>query len=177
MKTTFKSIFPIIILSLIVFSCSKDESGPVNPPTQELTFQLEDKNGNIFDDNQTLNFSSLNYPDASLDFLVRNISSEIIGMRIEVESITGTDGSMMELCFGQCFAGVDQGVSYPSNNAEPVVFINPAQTQTSSGDHFFNTDPGNGSDPVEYTFKFYNASESGEQVGGEFRLRYRYSQN
>ena len=90
--------------------------------------------------------------------------------------MTGTDGSMMELCFGQCFAGVSQGVSYPSNNAEPVVYINPGQTQTSSGDHFFNTDPGNGSDPVEYTFKFY-ISENGEQVGVDFRLKYRYSQN
>ena len=178
MKITSPLIISALIAIFVILSCSKDESGPDHvDPEPELTFTVEDKNGNIFDDNQTLDFSSLNYPDASLDFLVRNISSEIIGMRIEVESITGTDGSMMELCFGQCFAGVEQGFSYPSNNAEPVVFINPGQTQTSSGDHFFNTDPGNGSDPVEYTFKFYNASESGEQVGGEFRLKYRYSQN
>ena len=177
MKITSPLIISALIAIFVILSCSKDESGPDHvDPEPELTFTVEDKNGNIFDDNQTVEFSSLNYPDASLDFFVRNISSEIIGMRIEVESITGTDGSMMELCFGQCFAGVEQGVSYPSNNAEPVVFINPGQTQTSSGDHFFNTDPGNGSDPVEYTFKFY-ISENGEQVGVDFRLKYRYSQN
>ena len=51
MKTTFKLILPAIALFLFVFSCSKDESGHVDPEP-ELTFTVEDKNGNIFDDNQ-----------------------------------------------------------------------------------------------------------------------------
>ena len=177
MKITSPLIISALIAIFVILSCSKDESGPVEPTAEELNFQVEDKDGNIFDNNQTVDFSSLNYPDASLGFNVRNISSEIIGMRIEVESMTGTDGSMMELCFGQCFAGVSQGVSYPSNNAEPVVYINPGQTQTSSGDHFFNMDAGDGNTAVEYAFKFYLADENGIQDGNSLRLRYRYNQN
>ena len=178
MKNTFQSTLLILILLLFVYSCSKDESGPDHvDPEPELTFTVEDLDGNTFVDNQLLEFSTLEYPDASLGFNVRNTSSETIGMRIEVESISGTDGSMMELCFGQCFAGVNEGISYPSNNAQPVVYINPGETQPSNGDHFFNSDPGDGSNPVEYAFKFYIADDNGIQDGNSFRLRYRYSQN
>ena len=177
MKITTPLIISTLIANFVVFSCSKDEPGPVDPPIEVLTYEVEDLDGNIFVNNQTVEFSVLDYPDASLGFYVRNTSSETIAMRIEVESMSGTDGSLMELCFGECYFGVTTGTSYPTNPSSPNVNIEPGQTQASSGDHFFNTDPGNGSDPVEYTFKFYNASEIGEQVGGEFRLRYRYSRN
>ena len=177
MKTTLKSIFPVIILCLIVFSCSKDESGPEDPVSTELTFDVEDLDGNTFVDNQLLEFSSVEYPNASLGFYVRNTSTELIGMRIEVESISGTDGSMMELCFGECYFGVSTGSSYPTSPSMPNVNIQPGQTQTSSGDHFFNMDAGDGNTAVEYSFKFYLADENGIQEGNSFRLRYKYTSN
>jgi len=40
MKTTFKLILSVIILFLFVFSCSKDESGPEDPISPELTHLL-----------------------------------------------------------------------------------------------------------------------------------------
>ena len=132
---------------------------------------------NTFIDNQLLEFSTVEYPDASLGFNVRNTSSETIGMRIEVESISGTDGSMMELCFGECYFGVSSGTSYPTSPSMPNVNIEPAQTQPSSGDHFFNMDAGDGNTAVEYVFKFYLADENGIQDGNSLRLRYRYTQN
>ena len=130
-----------------------------------------------FIDNQLLEFSTVEYPDASLSFNVRNTSSETIGMRIEVESISGTDGSMMELCFGECYFGVSSGTSYPTSPSMPNVNIEASQTQPSSGDHFFNMDAGDGNTPVEYVFKFYLADENGIQDGNSLRLRYRYTQN
>jgi len=171
-------ILSVLLFFSLFISCSKDEPTDTNPIIEpELTFSVENLNGVSFDDNEVVSFNSTEYPEASLDFLIRNISNEIIGMRIEVESISGTDGSMMELCFGQCFAGVSEGTSYPSNNAQPVVYINPGETQPSNGDHFLNSDPGDGSNPVEYTFKFYSADEDGNIVGEPFRLKYRYSSN
>ena len=98
-------------------------------------------------------------------------------MRIEVEEISGTDGSMMELCFGECYFGVSSGTSYPTSPSMPNVNIEPAQTQPSSGDHFFNMDAGDGNTAVEYVFKFYLADENGIQDGNSLRLRYRYTQN
>jgi len=177
MKTTFKLILPAIALFLFVYSCSKDESAPVDPTSSELTFTVEDLDGNTFANNQLLEFSSLEYPDASLGFNVRNTSSEPIGMRIEVEGISGTDGSMMELCFGECYFGVSSGTSYPTSPSMPNVYIEPGQTQPSSGDHFFNMDGGDGNTAVEYAFKFYIADENGIQDGNSLRLIYRYSQN
>ena len=177
MKITSPLILSALIAIFVILSCSKDESGPVEPTAEELNFQVEDKDGNIFDNNQTVDFSSLNYPDASLGFNVRNTSSEPVGIRIEVEEISGTDGSMMELCFGECYFGVSSGTSYPTSPSMPNVYIEPGQTQPSSGDHFFNMDAGDGNTAVEYAFKFYLADENGIQDGNSFRLRYRYSQN
>ena len=178
MKITSRLIISALIANFVIFSCSKDEPAPVDPPVEEvLTYQVEDLEGNIFVDNQTLEFSTINYPDASLLFKVRNTSSETIAMRIEVESMSGTNGDLMELCFGECYYGVTTGTSYPTNSSSPNVNIEPGQTQDSSSDHFLNSDLGDGITPVEYTFKFYLADESGNQNGTVFRIKYRYSRN
>ena len=176
MKITNSIIISALLASFVIFSCSKDESPPSIIVSEIINFTVEDLDGNIFIDNEIIDFTTLDYPDASLDFYVRNISDNTIAMRIEVESMTGTDGSLMELCFGQCFAGVSEGISYPTNNAQPVVYINAGETSM-LGDHFFNSDPGNGSDAVEYTFKFYQADVDGNLDGAEFRLKYRYLPN
>ena len=48
MKTIFKLTLPAIALFLFVYSCSKDESGPDHvDPEPELTFTVEDLDGNI----------------------------------------------------------------------------------------------------------------------------------
>jgi hypothetical protein len=75
--------------------------------------------------------------------------------------MSGTDGSLMELCFGNCYNGISVNQSYPSNS---FVTIAPNDTQASSGDHFFNEDPGDGSTPVEYTFRFYMVDGDGNEV-------------
>jgi hypothetical protein len=181
-KISSPLIISALIANFVIFSCSKDEPAPVDPtvdpPVEEvLTYQVEDLEGNIFVDNQTLEFSTINYPDASLLFKVRNTSSETIAMRIEVESMSGTDGLLMELCFGECYLGVTTGTSYPTSPSMPNVIIESGQTQASSGDHFFNMDEGDGNTAVEYTFKFYLADETGNQNGTVFRLKYRYLSN
>ena len=177
MKITSPLIISALIANFFIFSCSKDEPVPVDPSTQVLTYDVEDLEGNVFADNETIDFSTVVYETASLNFKVKNTSSETIAMRIEVESMSGTDGSLMELCFGECYYGVTTGSSYPSNPSSPNVNIEPGQTQVSSGDHFFNSDGGDGINPVEYTFKFYLADESGNQNGTVFRIKYRYTRN
>ena len=171
MKITSPLIVSALIANFVIFSCSKDESGPV------LTYDVEDLEGNIFVNNQTLEFSAVDYENAVLGFYVRNTSSETIAMRIEVESMSGTNGDLMELCFGECYYGVTTGTSYPTNSSSPNVNIEPGQTQESSADHFLNSDVGDGITPVEYTFKFYLADESGNQNGTAFRIKYRYTRN
>ena len=141
----------------------------------EYAITVEDLDGNSLSDNQILQFDTLEYPDASFTYKVRNNTSETIRVRVEVESFSGTDGSMMELCFGECYFGVTQGQSYPINNAQPFVYIGPGETQIADGDHFFNSDPGDGNIPVEYTFRFYISDENGDGVVSQAELQTDYT--
>ena len=141
----------------------------------EYAITVEDLDGNTLNDNQILQFDTLEYPDASFTYKVRNNTSETIRVRVEVESFSGTDGSMMELCFGECYFGVTQGQSYPINNAQPFVYIGPGETQIADGDHFFNSDPGDGNIPVEYTFRFYISDENGDGVVSQAELQTDYT--
>ena len=141
----------------------------------EYAITVEDLDGNSLSDNQILQFDTLEYPDASFTYKVRNNTSETIRVRVEVESFSGTDGSMMELCFGECYFGISQGQSYPINNAQPFVYIGPGETQIADGDHFFNSDPGDGNIPVEYTFRFYISDENGDGVVSQAELQTDYT--
>ena len=141
----------------------------------EYAITVEDLDGNSLSDNHILQFDTLEYPDASFTYKVRNNTSETIRVRVEVESFSGTDGSMMELCFGECYFGVTQGQSYPINNAQPFVYIGPGETQIADGDHFFNSDPGDGNIPVEYTFRFYISDENGDGVVSQAELQTDYT--
>ena len=141
----------------------------------EYAITVEDLDGNSLSDNQILQFDTLEYPDASFTYKVRNNTSETIRVRVEVESFSGTDGTMMELCFGECYFGVTQGQSYPINNAQPFVYIGPGETQIADGDHFFNSDPGDGNIPVEYTFRFYISDENGDGVVSQAELQTDYT--
>ena len=130
-------------------------------------FSLESTDGVVIDDNEVLEFSEITYPEASFGFYVRNNTSEDINVKIEVTSMSGTDGSSMELCFGECYNGVALNQSYPSNT---FVTIAPGETQASSGDHFFNQDPGDGTTPVEYSFRFYMVDQDGNEVVSQAEL-------
>ena len=95
-----------VLLFLIFFS--------LNSFSQiEYGITIEDLQGNSLSDNDVLEFDTVEYPDASFTYKVRNNTSETIRVRVQVESFSGTDGSMMELCFGECYFGVDLGQSYP----------------------------------------------------------------
>ena len=127
----------------------------------EFAFVIESEDGEVLDNNQVLEFSSVQYPNASYIFFVRNLTSESINVRAEVLNISGTDGSMMEFCFGECYFGVDLNTPYPLNS---FVTIEPGETQASVGDHFFNQDPGDGTNPVSFQFRFYMVDSEGNEV-------------
>tara|TARA_X000000950_G_scaffold108410_1_gene136709 strand:- start:327 stop:1031 length:705 start_codon:yes stop_codon:yes gene_type:complete len=127
----------------------------------EHAFIIESEDGEVLENNQVLEFNSVQYPNASFIFFVRNLTSEAINVRAEVLNISGTDGSMMEFCFGECYFGVDLNTPYPLNS---FVTVEPGETQTSVGDHFFNQDPGDGTNPVSFQFRFYMVDSEGNEV-------------
>lgn len=137
----------------------------------QAQFSVETHDGDPIVDGQTVFFNVTTYPEASLDFYVFNDSATEINMKVEFVSATNTDGSGMEICFGECYTGTSPGTSYPIGD---VVVIQPGTTQTSNGDHFYNSDPGNGSDALEYEFRFYQVDGGGNQIGDDLSFTYVY---
>ncbi len=146
----------------------------------ENAFIIEDSDGFVIADNETLEFDSIEFSDASFNFFVRNLTGEEIFLRAELTLISGTDGAGMEFCFGECYNGVDLFTQYPLGG---YVSIQAGETQISSGDHFFNQDPGDGTSPVEYSFRFFMVDQNGDEVVSipelqtDYRVNYLYSSN
>lgn len=133
-------------------------------------FTVETPDGNEFTEGEVFTFGALTEPDAYLEFLVTNTSDADINARIEFVSATNADGSEMQICFGLCYTGTSIGQSYPIND---VVVIEPGQTQTSTGDHFFNTSDGNGS-IIDYSFRFYTVDDNDNEIGDDLTIVYRF---
>ena len=135
-------------------------------------YTVEDDNGDPITDGYEVTYGVLTYPEASFDFYVNNVSAtETIRMKIEFVSAQNADGSSMELCFGLCYTGITIGQSYPPN-ADYVEILPGGQTLP--GNHMFNADPGNGTDTIIYTFRFYQIDMTGNEIGDALTMTYRY---
>jgi hypothetical protein len=135
-------------------------------------YTVEDHLGNQMLDGGMVVFNEITYPEASWDFFVNNTSTtETIRMKIEFVSAVNADGTQMELCFGLCYTGITLGWSYPPN-AEYVEIL--PGDQTLAGNHMYNADPGNGTDVLEYVFRFYQIDATGTEIGEDLTMTYRY---
>jgi hypothetical protein len=136
-------------------------------------YTVEDEDGDVVTDGTILTYGTLTYPEASFDFYVNNVSAtDAIRMKIEFVSAMNADGSSMELCFGLCYTGIAIGQSYPPN-AEFVEILPGGQTLP--GNHMYNADPGNGTDIIEYTFRYYQIDMTGNEIGDALTVIYRYN--
>jgi len=135
-------------------------------------FTLEDGEGNLIADGTVLPFNVITYPEASWDFYVNNTSTtDNIKMKILFESAMNADGSMLELCFGLCYTGISVGQTFPTGN--DWVEILPGE-QTLPGNHIFNSDPGNGTDIIEYVFRYFQIDDSGAEIGTPITVTYKF---
>lgn len=136
-------------------------------------YTVEDHDGNLLTDGDIISFNTI-APDAGAiyDFYVNNTSTtDNIRMKIEFVSALNADGTMMELCFGLCYTGITIGQSYPPN-ADYVEIMPGAQTPP--GNHMANADPGNGTDVLDYLFRFYQIDTAGNEIGDPLSVTYRY---
>lgn len=139
--------------------------------TAQAQFSVTKHDGTPIADNQVLTFNSLNYMDALLEFYVHNNSNAPISMQIECVEITNGTGSGMELCFGNvCLSSVSPGQYYPNI---PVTIL-PGGTN-SQFDHFLNSNPGDGQNPIDYQFRFFMVNSEGDEVGPSTSFIYRYA--
>lgn len=134
-------------------------------------FTVEDQDGNLIEDGDVVAYNSTVYEEASLEFFVTNTSAiDEIRTRIEFVSAINADGSQMELCYGECYTGITIGENYPVG----FDIVIPVGGQTGLGNHLYNADPGNGSNVLDYVFKFYEVDGGGNEIGTPITMTYRY---
>lgn len=118
---------------------------------------------------QVLAFNTIDYPQAELDFYVKNLSSSPVNVRINCMTLTNSDGIGFELCFAnECLSDVEEGNNYPVNL--PYLTI-PAGGQSGNDGHFLNTVAGVAPYPKDYAFRFFQA---GNPTGNTVDVTYRY---
>jgi hypothetical protein len=133
-------------------------------------FTVEDHDGNLIEDGDVVAYNSIVFEEASLEFFVNNTSTGEIRTRIEFVSATNADGSQMELCYGECYTGITIGENYPVGFDVVIA----AGDQTGLGNHMYNADPGNGTDVLDYVFRFYEVDAGGNEIGTPLSMTYRY---
>ncbi len=67
--------------------------------TANAQFEVETPEGDPIEDGSIYTFGTAEYPDALLNFFVRNTGSAAIDTNISVEAFSNTDGVEMELCY------------------------------------------------------------------------------
>lgn len=106
---------------------------------------------------------------SDLSFNVTSSSSNAMNIRFKYVSNLNTDGSGANLCiFGSCFLeGAVQVGDIWSSTIEAGGTID-------NGDHFYNSDSGSGTYPIEYVFKFYEVDGDENEIGDSISFTYRY---
>lgn len=137
-------------------------------------FTMEDHDGNLITDGQVLVFGGYlpADPSASYEIYVSNPSAtDPIRMKAEFVSAVNADGSLFEICFGLCYTGITIGQFFPPN--ANYVEVLPGE-QTPEGNHLANAEAGDGTNPVEYVFRFFQIDTDGNEIGDDLTLTYKY---
>ncbi|MBS3739379.1 MAG: T9SS type A sorting domain-containing protein [Psychroflexus sp.] len=134
---------------------------------------ITDIQGNPYQDGDVYNYDTNVFEDAKLKYVISNTSNtDDINVLIEVVSFSNTDGTSCQLCVQPlCFFSINEGQSYPNN---PIT-LSPG-TNNGPADYFSNTNPGDGANyPIEYVLRFYTVDDSGNEIGNDITLTYRYT--
>jgi len=132
---------------------------------------VQDLDGNPIEDGDVISFGTVLAPDAFIKFKVTNQGATAINTRIEFVSASNADGSQFELCYGLCYTGLTIGESYPPGS--DFIVIEPGMS-TGQGNHFYNADAGDGTQIIDYVFRFYETDGSGTDIGNSLTFTYRY---
>lgn len=140
-------------------------------------YTVTDRGGNVLNEGDVKEYGTLEYPDAEFEFYVTNDNpSEEIYTRIEyVSESNSTTGEFEQLCYGLCYNDLVIGQTVPPSN-ESALVVGIGET-TPMGNHFFNDDPGNGTDNVEFVFAFrqYSDAAGTMEIGTPLTFTYRYN--
>jgi hypothetical protein len=131
-------------------------------------FSFTDLSGNTIADGSTLTYETANSESAKLKFLVTNVGTNPIDVRIKCTGITGGNGVGFQLCYGGlCHDNVVTGVDYPDYQ-----FILNAGENNGNFDYFVNNFVS--STPINFQFQVYSLDTTGFPTGQAVSFTYRY---
>lgn len=132
---------------------------------------VKKSDGTVITDGSVFSYNTVDTEESILHFVVYNTAATDIKVKILCESITNSDGSDFEFCFGgNCMPFVTVGQNYPPNG-----FTLPAGSNSGDGDHFWNKKAVSttGSYPMNFVFKFYQVDGFGSPIGSPVRITYK----
>lgn len=135
-------------------------------------FTLKNHNDNsTINNGDVITFNQLGYPGGNMYVDIYNNTSSVIYMHSQCTGLVNTTGANFQYCVGNtCYNSVYVGQNCPANP-----FTIPANGKNGNFDGFLNANAGDGVNyPCDYTFKFFQTDASGNQIGSEVTMTYRY---
>lgn len=132
------------------------------------------KQGGIINNGDVFTYTTLT-EDAKLGFNISNDTDEEVALKMRMDEISNAVAMNMDVqfCFLECVFNVSQGTLIPTDNV-----IIPANTSsldvTGTQDHFWNLNPGNGTDAVIYKISLVKVNEGGTPTETIVQFTYRY---
>lgn len=139
-------------------------------------YTLTGQDDAILVDGYIIEVGETTLPGATYEFTVTNDNqNEDIYLRAEyAEQRNATNPKFAEFCFGICLYDLVIGQTIPG--LSPQTFLVPAGFTTNIPNHFFSDDAGNGTDLVDFVFKFRQYEEDGiTEIGTAKTVTYRYN--
>lgn len=142
----------------------------------QAQFTVETGTGTTINDGDIISFNQVGTP-AKLEYYITNTSLGSINMRVQFVSAVNADGSQMQLCITPtCYPDIAIGESYPQDANAMSLPLNPGE-KSLAGNHFMNFETGNGTEVIDYVFKFYQVDGTGFPIGNSLTFTYRYDPN
>ena len=140
---------------------------------------LNEETGNTINDGDIITIDTNNF---TTHVIVTNGYTFPIKATMEVVSITNTDGSEMNMCFGfngegNCYTSITQGDVFESNQ-HGNSYLNPGASSGHYDIDFTHIDGNNGASfpnyPKDYVFKINIINANDDSVAGSTTFTYRY---
>lgn len=161
-----KKIRLIFIFSLLVLvSCQKTDPEQEQETGPSFIVQTDGVNLLNYDTRTLIGIGD----ESNLDLQITNIKETPIRLVIEVVSLSGTDGSSIELCLDACYASISQGKIYPLETSYELAGYS---TTTKGLVHILNQDSKAGD--FEIDLDLYEVDESNNRLDGGTSLKFTY---
>jgi len=139
----------------------------------QAQFTVEDYDGAPILDGDFRTFNTTSQAEATLYFWINNDTTEDILVKIKNVSITNSDGTAFQFCFGTlCIFDIVEGQTYPVSGIPETI---PAGGTNPQFDKFFNENLGDGTNyPIDYVWKFFQVDGAGNELPGSITYTYRF---